>query len=210
MGLPSSVEVLIAGAGPSGLALATRMAQLGVPFLVVDRQAAGANTSRACVIHARTLEVLEPLGVVPELLARGIQVPIFRVRDRDRPLLSIDFRELPSRYSYTLMLPQCDTEAALLSALEAQGRSVWRPCGLIALRCDAAGVAATLRSPDGDHVVRANYVIGCDGMHSTVREQAGVSFDGGEVTTKRLSWLTFIWTGPCPATKSLCFTRRPV
>jgi 2-polyprenyl-6-methoxyphenol hydroxylase-like FAD-dependent oxidoreductase len=179
MPLPASVDVLIAGAGPSGLALANTLARLGVPSLLVDRQPAGANTSRACVIHARTLEVLEPLAVVPELLARGIEVPIFRVRDRDRPLLSIDFRELPSRYPYTLMLPQCDTEAVLVSALEARGQRVWRPCELTTVSRDGDGVSATLRTPEGDHVVRANYVVGCDGMHSVVREQAGIAFEGG-------------------------------
>src|SRR6185312_3723520 len=143
------------------------------------RQAAGANTSRACVIHARTLEVLEPLGVVPELMARGIEVPIFRVRDRDRALITVDFSHLPSRYAYTLMLPQSETEAVLLAALEARGGQVARPCELVALQDDAGGATVTIRGDDGDHVLRAGYVVGCDGMHNTVREQAGIPFHGG-------------------------------
>src|SRR6185437_9404641 len=82
MTYPSATDILIVGAGPSGLALASELARRSIPFVLIDRQPAGANTSRACVVHARTLEVLEPLGIVPELLARGVEVPIFRVRDR--------------------------------------------------------------------------------------------------------------------------------
>jgi len=175
----SSVDILIAGAGPAGLALASELSRRQIPYLIVDDQAAGANTSRACVVHARTLEVLEPLGVVPELLARGVEVPIFRIRDRDRALLTIDFRDIPSRYAYTLMLPQSDTEAVLLAGLEARGGNVIRPCRLIAARYDADGATASLRDADGDHIVRARYLVGCDGIHSTVREQAGIAFEGG-------------------------------
>ena len=89
--LNDDTAVLIVGAGPTGLALAAELARRGAEPLVVDRQAAGANTSRACVVHARTMEVLEPLGATADLLAQGIKVPIFRIRDRDRPLLTIDF-----------------------------------------------------------------------------------------------------------------------
>ena len=82
--LPSTTEILIVGAGPAGLALAAGLRRLGVDAVLIDNQAEGANTSRAAVVHARTLEVLEPLGVVPEMLARGLIVPIFCARNRDR------------------------------------------------------------------------------------------------------------------------------
>jgi 2-polyprenyl-6-methoxyphenol hydroxylase-like FAD-dependent oxidoreductase len=171
-------EVLVVGAGPSGLALAGALAQHGVSCLIVDQQPAGANTSRACVVHARTLEALEPLGVVPDLPARGLKVPIFRIRDRDRVLITVDFRQLPSRHAYTLMLPQCDTEAALLDRLAALGKSVLRPCALTALRSDAGGTTVTLRGPGGERVVRTRFLVGCDGMHSPVRTAASIPFDG--------------------------------
>lgn len=179
MAFPSSTAILIVGAGPAGLALASELSRRRIPYLIIDDQAAGANTSRACVIHARTLEVLEPLGVVPELLARGVKVPIFRVRDRDRSLLRIDFRELPSRYAYTLMLPQSDTEAVLLAGLKARGGNVVRPCKLTAAQYDSDGATVTFRDAEGEHTVRTRYLVGCDGMHSTVREQAGIAFEGG-------------------------------
>ena len=178
MTLPSSTEILIVGAGPSGLALASELARCSIPFVLIDRQPAGANTSRACVVHARTLEVLEPLGIVPELLARGVEVPIFRVRDRSRALITVDFRHLPSRYAYTLMLPQCETEAVLLAGLEARGGKVVRPCELTAVRRDADGATVTLHDAEGEHILRTRYLIACDGMHSRIREQIGIPFEG--------------------------------
>ncbi len=177
---PTNVDVVIAGAGPCGLTLASDLSRRNISNLIVDGQAAGANTSRACVIHARTLEVLEPLGAVAELLARGIQVPIFRVRDRDRSLLTIDFRTLPTRYAYTLMCAQSETEAVLLAGLEARGGTVLRPCLLTSAKSTVDGAEVTVRDSAGDdHVIHARYVVGCDGMHSTVREQAGIPFEGG-------------------------------
>jgi 2-polyprenyl-6-methoxyphenol hydroxylase-like FAD-dependent oxidoreductase len=180
MMFPTNIDVLIAGAGPAGLTLASDLARRNISHLIVDGQAAGANTSRACVVHARTLEVLEPLEIVPQLLARGIQVPIFRVRDRDHALLTVDFRNLPSRYAYTLMCAQSETEAILLAGLSARGGNVLRPCLLTTAKNIPDGAEATVRdSSGGEHVIRARYVVGCDGMHSTVREQAGIAFGGG-------------------------------
>lgn len=130
-------------------------------------------------MHARTLDALEPLGVVPDLLARGLKVPIFRIRDHDRVLMTVDFRYLPSRHTYTLMLPQCDTEAVLLDRLAALGQSVLRPCALTALQSDVGGTIVTLRGTDGERVVRTRFLVGCDGMRSTVRTAASIPFDGG-------------------------------
>jgi 2-polyprenyl-6-methoxyphenol hydroxylase-like FAD-dependent oxidoreductase len=175
---PKQTEILIVGAGPSGLALAAELARNGVSNLLIDRQNAGANTSRAAVVHARTLEVLEPLDVVPELHSRGVEVPIFRVRDRDCALITIDFRGLPSAYPYTLMCPQSDTEAVLLQRLEELGGEVVRPCAFTAMRPGEEGASVVVSDADGEHAIHARYVIGCDGMHSTVREQAGIAFDG--------------------------------
>ena len=79
-----TTDVLIVGAGPTGLTLAAALATHGIQTTVVDREAAGANTSRAAVVHARTLEVLESIGVTDRLVKLGIQAARFTVRDRDR------------------------------------------------------------------------------------------------------------------------------
>jgi 2-polyprenyl-6-methoxyphenol hydroxylase-like FAD-dependent oxidoreductase len=176
--LPATTDVLIAGAGPTGLALAAELTRRGVSPLIIDRQPAGANTSRACVVHARTLEVLEPLGVSRDLLAQGVKVPIFRVRDRDRSLITIDFSQIASPYAFTLMIPQDRIERVLLSHLEELGSSVARPCALVSCTASQAYSEAQIRSDGATKTIKARWLIGCDGMHSTVRQQSGVSFVG--------------------------------
>ena len=170
--------VLIVGAGPVGLALAAELRRRGVDALLVDRQAAGANTSRAAVIHARTLEVLEPLGVTGTLLDQGLKVPDFRVRDRDRLLLEVSFDEIPSAYRFGLMCPQDRTELVLQARLLELGGAVERGCELSSFTTTPDGVEAELVSAEGTRRVRARWLIGCDGMHSRVREQAGIAFIG--------------------------------
>jgi 2-polyprenyl-6-methoxyphenol hydroxylase-like FAD-dependent oxidoreductase len=169
-------DVLIVGAGPTGLTLAASLLARGVSTCVIDRQAEGANTSRAAVVHARTLEVLEPLGVTRRLVALGIQARRFTIRDRDRVLMPIGFSELPTQYPYTLMVSQAVTESVLLQRLVELGGQVLRPRTLAALVQDASGATATL--DDGSRL-RARYVVGADGMHSAVRESAGIAFNGG-------------------------------
>jgi 2-polyprenyl-6-methoxyphenol hydroxylase-like FAD-dependent oxidoreductase len=175
---PMQTEVLIAGAGPVGLGLAAELMRLGVNPMIVDRQAAGANTSRACVIHARTLEVLEPLGVTPDLIAQGVKVPTFTARDRDRTLITISFANNPSAYRYALMCPQDRTERILLNRLERLGGNVLRESEFTRFAESVDHVDVDLDTRDGPKTVRARWLIGCDGMHSKVREQTGIAFQG--------------------------------
>jgi 2-polyprenyl-6-methoxyphenol hydroxylase-like FAD-dependent oxidoreductase len=173
---PFDADVLIVGAGPTGLTLATALALRGVRTALIDRQAAGDNTSRAAVIHAHTLEALEPLGVTPTLVSLGLHAQRFTVRDRDRVLIPIAFDALPTRYPYTLMVSQAVTERVLLERLTALGGRVQRPRTLERLSQDASGITASL---DDGTQLRARYAVGCDGMHSAVREQAHIPFTGG-------------------------------
>lgn len=168
-------DVLIVGAGPTGLTLATALATRGVRTTVLDRLAEGANSSRAAVVHARTLEVLEPIGVAPTLVERGLQAQRFTIRDRDRVLVPIAFDKLPTAYPYTLMVSQAVTEQVLLERFVALGGQVLRPRHLVDLAQDVSGATATL---DDGSLLRARYMVGADGMHSTVRERAGIAFPG--------------------------------
>jgi 2-polyprenyl-6-methoxyphenol hydroxylase-like FAD-dependent oxidoreductase len=154
--------------------------RLGGDPLIVARQAAGANTSRACVVHARTLEVLEPLGVTPELLARGVKVPIFRVRDRDHSLITVDFTEIPSDFPFTLMIPQNRVERCLLTRLEALGCDVLRPATLAQYTETDSHISVRIEAEGGARTLTTQWLVGCDGMHSSVREQSGIAFEGGE------------------------------
>jgi 2-polyprenyl-6-methoxyphenol hydroxylase-like FAD-dependent oxidoreductase len=174
--MPATAAVLVVGAGPTGLTLAVALAARGIPVTLLDRLAEGANTSRAGVVHARTLEVLEEVGVADRLVSRGIQARRFTVRDRDRILMPVRFEGLPTRYPYALMVPQSVTEAVLLERFLELGGRVRRPCTVIDVAQDDAGVTVTL---EGGERLRAAYLIGADGMHSVVRERAGIPFSGG-------------------------------
>ena len=169
-------DVLVVGAGPTGLTLAASLVARGIATTVVDRQASGANTSRAAVVNARSLEVLESLDVARRLVKVGVQAPRFSIRDRARRLIPIDFSALPSAYPYSLMIPQSTTERLLLERLTELGGTVLRPKTLTSIEQDVDGVTASF--DDGD-VIRARYAVGADGMHSIVREQAGIGFHGG-------------------------------
>jgi len=193
--LPATTDVVIVGAGPTGLSLACVLAAEGVSFVLVDRLAEGANTSRAAVVHARTLEVLEELKVTDRLRAEGHVVPRFTLRDRDQVLATIDFDQLRTRYAYTLMVPQNVTEAILLGRLRELGSDVYRPYAVSDLQQDANGVSVTVAA-DGRHpqTVRARYLVGADSMHSAVRERAAIGFTGERyeqsfmLADVRMSW----------------------
>jgi 2-polyprenyl-6-methoxyphenol hydroxylase-like FAD-dependent oxidoreductase len=173
----NDTDVLVVGAGPSGLALAASLVMKGIATTVVDKQPAGANTSRAAVVNARTLEVLEDLDVSGSLAKEGIHAPRFTIRDGGRTLIPVDFSALPTNYPYSLMVPQATTERLLLERLTELGGAVLRPKTLTSVTQDADGATATF---DDGEVIRARYVVGADGIHSTVREQAGIGFKGGE------------------------------
>jgi 2-polyprenyl-6-methoxyphenol hydroxylase-like FAD-dependent oxidoreductase len=174
--LVKDTDVLIVGAGPTGLTLAASLLLKGIDVTLVDRQPEGANTSRAAGVNARTLEVLEGIDVTRRLVKEGIEAPRFVIRDGAKVLLSIDFGGLATDYPFTLLIPQYRTEQLLGDRVRELGGDVVRPKVLTTLTQDADGVSATF--DDGD-VVRARYVVGADGMHSTVRAQSGIGFTGG-------------------------------
>ncbi|WP_082993446.1 NAD(P)/FAD-dependent oxidoreductase [Mycobacterium sp. 1245111.1] len=170
-------DVLIVGAGPTGLTLGAVLTEHGVTTTVVDAQSAGENTSRACAVASRTLEVLERIDVSRQLVAQGVQNPRFSMRDRDRMLIPIDFSTLPTSYPYTLTISQANTERALLDRLTQLGGEVVRPRTLTGLTQDDESVVATF---DNGDPITARYVVGADGMHSAVRAQAQIGFRGHE------------------------------
>ena len=168
-------DVLVVGAGPTGLALSVTLAMRGIRTVTVDKQQSGDNTSRAAVVHARTLEALDTIGAAQPLIAKGVQLVRFTLRDRDRVLMPLDFRRLPSKFNYILMVSQATTEAVLLSRFRELGGEVIRPRSLRDAKQDANGVLAVL--DDGTRV-HCKYMVGADGMHSTVRELAAIPFAG--------------------------------
>ncbi|WP_329100471.1 FAD-dependent oxidoreductase [Micromonospora sp. NBC_01699] len=173
--LPTNCDVLVVGAGPAGLVTAVQLARRGVDVTVVDRVAQGHNTSRAAAVHARTLEVLDGVGVAGPLVRRGIPAARVTLRDGDRTLLTMRFDGLPTPFPYVLLVPQSVTEEVLLDRLTALGGRVLRPYRVVGLSPDGTGSRVTFA---GGETVRARFVVGADGMHSTVRQLAGIGFHG--------------------------------
>jgi 2-polyprenyl-6-methoxyphenol hydroxylase-like FAD-dependent oxidoreductase len=171
-------DVLIVGAGPTGLALATALQQAGVDHLLIDALETAQNTSRAGVVHPHTLEMLEKIGVAVPLSAEGITVKDFTVRERDQPLLRISYAALPSAFQHMLLVPQSVTEAVLQARLENLGGEVQRGVAALGVTTDATGAAVRVQTAEGERMVRARYVVGADGMHSVIREAAGIAFHG--------------------------------
>jgi len=170
--------------------------------VILDRQAEGANTSRAAVVHARTLEVLDELGASAELTARGLRLNRFAVRDGSRRLLTVPFDGLPTPHPHVLMVPQYETENVLLARLRALGGEVLRPHEVCSVVQDEAGVTLVF---GGGETLRADHVVGADGMHSTVRAASGIAFTGGAYAESFvLADVTADWA-PGPAEVTLIF-----
>ena len=176
--LPNHTDVLIVGAGPTGLALANALQQAGIDHVVIDALEAGLNTSRAAVVHAHTLEMLDRIGIAEPLRARGIQLSRFTIRDRDRALLDVNFDVLPPAYRHLLMVPQSTTEALLDAHLTEQGGCIDRGVAAVRAEAEGAGALVRVRTAEGERDIRTRFVVGADGMRSLVREAAGIGFDG--------------------------------
>jgi 2-polyprenyl-6-methoxyphenol hydroxylase-like FAD-dependent oxidoreductase len=180
MSLPSETGILIVGAGPSGLALATCVAGHGVDFVVVDKEEVPPATSRAAAVHARTLEVLERLGVTDTMISEGRSISTVTMHDHDTILMRIGFGQIASRYQFILTLPQNETEAILANRLAQLGRTVHRGQEAVTLVQDGDGVTVTLQDQaGGSTLVRARYVVGADGYRSLARQVSGISFAAG-------------------------------
>ncbi|CAH2394434.1 FAD-dependent monooxygenase [Mesorhizobium ventifaucium] len=176
--LPETTEVLIVGAGPTGMALSIVLHQAGVDHVLIDRLAEGLQTSRAGVIHAQTLETLEPLGVAQRLSELALKLQNFTIRDRNRALLNLDFSKLPSRHPYLMMLPQNLTEQVFAERIAALGGVIHRVVEAKAVVQEADGAQVTVTENGRQKLISARYVVGADGMHSLVRRSTGIEFDG--------------------------------
>lgn len=176
--MPKTTDVLIVGAGPTGLVLANCLQQAGIDYVLIDKLSVGDNTSRAAVIHAHTLETLEELGVSDALCEHGLRVTDFTIRDRDRALMGLRFSELPSKYPFLLMVPQDLTEQILSDRLLASGGVIHRGIAATDIESIDDRATASLTSELRDTEISSRYVVGADGMHSVVRASSGIEFEG--------------------------------
>lgn len=205
-GLPERTEVLVVGAGPVGLAVAVSLAGHGREVTVVDKQAAGANTSRASVVHPRTLEMLERIGVAKRLTELGRPVEQFNIADGDRTLVPVRFDKLPTDYPFVLMIPQSTTEQVLLERLEELGGTVHRPYTAKDVRQTPDGAEVTLESGE---VIQAQYVVAADGMNSRIRDLAGLGFTGDDMLPLNFTLADVRVESGLPEDEVLLYFSRP-
>ncbi len=176
----SVIDVLIVGAGPTGLTLALQLAAFGVRARIVDRGSDRVHESRALAIQPRTLEVLAGFGVTDELVSRGNRAVQLRIHLRGR-VLTVPMFDLgldDTAYPYLLFLSQAETERILQKHLAAAGVTVERGVELVDLSSTPDAVAVLRHHDGGEERVSARYVVGCDGARSAVRRLAQIPFEG--------------------------------
>lgn len=182
----SADPVLIAGAGPTGLVLALQLVRRGIPVRIIDGAEGPGEQSRAMVVQARTLEFYRQLGFATKLIDDGIVVRNVHLRTSDenahsREIVQLSLHDLGegiSPFPFALAYPQDDHERFLIARLAENGMHVDWNTKLESFTQSAGGVDATVAAPDGSSSQRASYLCGCDGAHSTVRQQLGVGFGG--------------------------------
>ncbi|MBH1936003.1 FAD-dependent monooxygenase [Streptomyces sp. AV19] len=167
-------DVIVVGAGPTGLLLAGDLAAAGARTVLLERRSRESNLTRAFAVHARTLEALDARGLAERLLSTGCFVKEFRLFGRT----VIDLGRLPTRFPGVLMTPQYHVEGLLEERAVAAGAELRRGARCAGLRQDADGVAVDV---EGEPALRARYVVGADGVRSTVRQAIGMPFPGRAV-----------------------------
>jgi 2-polyprenyl-6-methoxyphenol hydroxylase-like FAD-dependent oxidoreductase len=179
----NDTEVLIAGAGPTGLVLALWLARLGIAVRIVDKSEGPGTTSRAMAVQARTLELYRQLDLDREVVAGGLRNPAINMWVKGKHRARLDFQDAGRRltpYPFVLIYPQDRHEALLVRHLEALGIKVERRTELLGFTDEGGHVTARLRGRDGAAFsCSASWLAGCDGAHSLVRHQLGTGFEGG-------------------------------
>ncbi|MCO7188676.1 MULTISPECIES: FAD-dependent monooxygenase [unclassified Pseudoalteromonas] len=171
-------QVLIVGAGPTGMVLALQLKRLGVDATVIDSRLAAGSGSKALSVNPASLDILDDLGVTEQLLARGKQNQSVNLIYEGQRLFKLDFKQLNSRFAYFLMLPQPDTEAALQARMAETGCEVARGTALVDLHQQGDQVQVTLSRDGQVYKETYDYVVGCDGARSRTRELLKLPFSG--------------------------------
>ncbi|CTP85402.1 FAD-dependent oxidoreductase [Xanthomonas translucens pv. arrhenatheri] len=195
------VEVLIVGAGPTGLTLALWLARQGVSVRLIDKSAGPGETSRAMAVQARTLELYRQVGIADAVVAAGHRTPAMNLWARGKRRARIALQDSAaglSPYPFVLVYPQDQHERLLIAELQALGVVVERTTELLCFEDRGDRVAARLRLPDGsEQAAQARYLAACDGARSPVRHQLGIGFEGG--TYKQVFYVADVELGGLPS-----------
>ena len=180
MEMSSTPPVLIVGAGPTGLTLATSLQRQGVGFRIIEKLPAPAAVSKALAVWSGTLEAFASLGVVDDFLAAGIRLTNIHMGDGAHEIASMPIAEgVDSAYPFTLIVPQSKTEELLAARLTKAGAVVERGVELVDYVEIGDTVRATLRHGDGtEETLDTPFLVGCDGARSLARHKTGIAFEG--------------------------------
>jgi len=180
---PARCEVLIVGAGPTGLVLALWLTALGVAVRIIDKTAAAGTTSRALAVQARTLELYRQLDLAGAIIERGHKIPAINLWARGEHAARLAFANIGeglTAFPFLQIFPQDEHEQLLIERLAARGVTVERCTELLSFSDDGACIRAQLCGADGrQQSCEAAYLAGCDGARSIVRESLGTGFPGG-------------------------------
>ena len=178
-----SRDILIVGAGPTGLVLALWLTRLGVRVRIIDKTAEPGTASRALAVQARSLEHYAQVGLADIIVSRGRKILAVNLWAAGRHAARAEFAGMGegiSPFPYALIYPQDEHEQLLVDSLAALGIKVERQTELLGFEEVDGHVTARIRLPNGvTDICHAEYIAGCDGAHSTVRDVCGVGFAGG-------------------------------
>jgi 2-polyprenyl-6-methoxyphenol hydroxylase-like FAD-dependent oxidoreductase len=194
----SNPAVLVVGAGPTGLLLAAELHRRGVGCRIIDAHKEALHWDRATIVHPRSLEVFESLGLVQPFLATGIKQHMARIHSAGKVLGEIDLRICGSRYGFNVGISEETTEAILNAYLEKLGGHVDRGEKLVAVEEATDGLLATIERDGAQEKLAVQWLVGCDGAHSTTRQAMGVELVGSDNTEPWAVFDAAVPTWPYP------------
>jgi 2-polyprenyl-6-methoxyphenol hydroxylase-like FAD-dependent oxidoreductase len=201
--------VLIVGAGPVGMTMASELARYGVAVRIVDKAAQRTDKSKALVLWSRSLELLDRGGGSESFINAGFKVGAVNIIAGDKTIGHVDMEGVQSPYPFALMLPQSETERLLEERLQGLGVTVERQVELIRFTSSDDGVDVVLRHADGrEEKNSAGWLIGCDGAHSTVRHGVGALFSGKTLDSDWMLADIHMRGYPCPDTEASVYWHR--
>jgi len=173
--MPSTVDVLVVGAGPTGLTMASELIRRGLSVRIVDQNERPTNQSRALGLQSRTLEIFEKMGVLEAMIEQGLPVDHVQIYQNGKSIGGPSLSVLNAPYPFILILPQANTEKILNTHLESLGCRVERPAQVIQVQ----EKKVVFNHPNGkQEIITPEWIIGCDGAHSIVRNNLNFPFKG--------------------------------
>ncbi|MGH9272783.1 MAG: FAD-dependent monooxygenase, partial [Ilumatobacteraceae bacterium] len=169
---------MIVGAGPTGLLLAGQLCRRGVDCVLVDAYDAPLAWDRATVVHPRSLQIFESLGLVDQFLQGAVRIRGARFHSAGRMLGMLDFGANPTRYPFDLGVSEETTERILTGYLDSVGGKVIRSTRVVDLAQEGDRVIVTLETGGERRVITVEWVVGCDGYRSTVSDVTGIAYEG--------------------------------